>query len=74
MNYLRLVLKKYDFASRKDKNLADSIKITSTAPSPKVTDMPSRTGGSDAIFDILNPELGKKVEELGNNASKDSFK
>jgi hypothetical protein len=74
LNYLRLVLKKYDFASRKDKNLADSIKITSTAPSPKVTDMPSRTGGSDAIFDILNPELGKKVEELGNNASKDSFK
>ncbi|MGD9474992.1 MAG: hypothetical protein AB7V37_08330 [Eubacteriaceae bacterium] len=61
-------------ASRKDKNLADSIKITSTAPSPKVTDMPSRTGGSDAIFDILNPELGIKVEDLGNDASKDSFK
>jgi len=54
--------------------LVDSIKITSTAPSPKVTDMPSRSGGSDAIFDILNPELGIKVEELGNDTSKDSFK
>ncbi|WKY45553.1 hypothetical protein Q5O14_05535 [Eubacteriaceae bacterium ES2] len=62
------------FASGKDYNLVDSIKITSTAPSPKVTDMPSRNGGSDAIFDILNPEVGIKVEELGNDASKDSFK
>ena len=54
--------------------MADSIKITSTTPSPKVTDLPSRTGGSDAIFDILNPELNIKVEDLGGDSAKDSFK
>ncbi|WKY48576.1 hypothetical protein Q5O24_04470 [Eubacteriaceae bacterium ES3] len=65
---------KNDITSGKDCPLVDSIKITSTPQTPKVTDMPAKSGGSDAIFDILNPEINIKVENLGSDASKDSFK
>lgn len=48
----------------------DSIKITSTVSTPKVTDIPSKHTPSDSIFDINNLDNAVKIEPVSENYQK----
>lgn len=52
----------------------DSIKITSTVSTPKVTDVPSKHTPSDSIFDINNLDNAVKIEPVSENYQKESFR
>lgn len=52
----------------------DSIKITSTVSTPKVTDIPSKHTPSDSIFDINNLDNAVKIEPVSENYQKESFR
>ncbi len=52
----------------------DSIKITSTVSSPKVTDIPSKHTPSDSIFDIKNLDNAVKIAPVSENYQKESFR
>lgn len=52
----------------------DSIKITSTVSTPKVTDIPSKHTPSDSIFDINNLDNTVKIEPVSENYQKESFR
>lgn len=52
----------------------DSIKITSTVSTPKVTDIPSKHTPSDSIFDINNLDNAVKIEPASENYQKESFR
>ena len=52
----------------------DSIKITSTVSTPKVTDIPSKHTPSDSIFDIKNLDNAVKIEPVSENYQKESFR
>lgn len=52
----------------------DSIKITSTPASPKVSDIPSKHRPSDSIFDINNLDNAIKIDPTTESPQKENFR
>jgi len=52
----------------------DSIKITSTPASPKISDIPSKHRPSDSIFDINNLDNAIKIDPTTESPQKENFR